>query len=100
MRRSLSAIEELHKEIEKQYKAGMNIIKTDQNSRRLFDQLTKECPNVKEEDVVRAFATPNIGTKNVEAATVASVRRKEYNFRRANKIPMVWEVPAPSPSRK
>ncbi len=81
MRRSLSAIEELHKEIEKQYKAGMNIIKSDQNSRRLFDQLTKECPHVPEADVVRAFATPNIGTKNVEAATVAAVRRKEYNLR-------------------
>ncbi len=81
MRRSLSAIEELHKEIEKQYKAGMNIIKSDQGSRRLFDQLTKECPNVPEADVVRAFATPNIGTKNVEAATIAAVRRKEYNLR-------------------
>jgi hypothetical protein len=72
MRRSLSAIEELHKEIEKQYKAGMNIIKSDQNSRRLFEQLIKECPNVPEADVVRAFATPNIGTKNVEAATIAA----------------------------
>ena len=91
MRRSLSAVEELHKEIEKQYKAGMNIIKTDQNSRRLFDQLTKECPNVAEEEVVRAFATPNIGTKNVEAATIAAVRRKEYNFRLENGVPMPWE---------
>ncbi|MBW3583676.1 MAG: hypothetical protein KY455_11310 [Euryarchaeota archaeon] len=91
MRRSLSAIEELHKEIEKQYKAGMNIIKGDNNSRRLFDNLVKECPNVPEHDIVRAFATPNIGTKNVEAATVAMIRRKEYNFRRENGVPMSYE---------
>lgn len=87
MRRSLSAIEELHKEIEKQYKAGMNIIKSDSNSRKLFDNLVKECPNVPEQDIVRAFATPNIGTKNVEAATVAMIRRKEYNLR-SDSIPM------------
>ncbi len=91
MRRSLSAIEELHKEIEKQYKAGMNIIKSDQNSRKLFERLSKECPNVPEEIVVRAFATPNIGTKNIEAATVAAIRRKEYNFRRENGIPLAHE---------
>ena len=32
-----------------------------------------------EEDIVRAFATPVIGTRNIEAATIAIVRRKEFN---------------------
>jgi hypothetical protein len=69
-------------------------IKSDQNSRRLFEQLIKECPNVPEADVVRAFATPNIGTKNVEAATIAAVRRKEYNLKPGGPL-----APPPEPER-
>lgn len=65
--------------LEKQLSAGRKVIANDAQSRALFAQLKSECPDVSEDDIVRSFATPGFGTKNVEAAVVATVRQKQYN---------------------
>jgi hypothetical protein len=65
--------------LEKQLAAGRKVIANDAQSRALFAQLKSECPDVSEDDVVRSFATPGFGTKNVEAAVVATVRQKQFN---------------------
>ncbi len=65
--------------LEKQLVAGRKVISNDASSRALFAQLKSECPDVPEDDIVRSFATPGFGTKNVEAAVVATVRQKQYN---------------------
>ena len=65
--------------LEKQLAAGRKVIANDAQSRALFAQLKSECPDVGEDDIVRSFATPGFGTKNVEAAVVATVRQKQFN---------------------
>jgi len=65
--------------LEKQLAAGRKVIANDAQSRALFAQLKSECPDVEEDAIVRAFATPGFGTKNVEAAVVATVRQKQFN---------------------
>ena len=65
--------------LEKQLAAGRKVIATDSQSRALFAQLKSECPDVEEDAIVRSFATPGFGTKNVEAAVVATVRQKQFN---------------------
>lgn len=65
--------------MEKQLSAGRKVISNDAQSRALFAQLKSECPDVDEDAIVRSFATPGFGTKNVEAAVVATVRQKQYN---------------------
>ncbi len=65
--------------LEKQLAAGRKVIANDAQSRALFAQLKSECPDVLEDDIVRSFATPGFGTKNVEAAVVATVRQKQFN---------------------
>lgn len=65
--------------LEKQLAAGRKVIANDAQSRALFAQLKSECPDVDEDDIVRSFATPGFGTKNVEAAVVATVRQKQFN---------------------
>lgn len=65
--------------IEKQLAAGRKVISSDAASRALFAQLKSECPDVEEDDIVRSFATPGFGTKNVEAAVIATVRQKQFN---------------------
>ena len=65
--------------LEKQLSAGRKVIANDAQSRALFAQLKSECPDVEEDDIVRSFATPGFGTKNVEAAVVATVRQKQFN---------------------
>lgn len=65
--------------LEKQLSAGRKVIANDAQSRALFAQLKSECPDVDEDDIVRSFATPGFGTKNVEAAVVATVLQKQFN---------------------
>ena len=65
--------------LEKQLAAGRRVIANDAQSRALFAQLKSECPDVEEDAIVRSFATPGFGTKNVEAAVVATVRQKQFN---------------------
>lgn len=65
--------------MEKQLAAGRKVIANDAQSRALFAQLKSECPDVEEDAVVRSFATPGFGTKNVEAAVIATVRQKQFN---------------------
>ena len=65
--------------MEKQLAAGRKVIANDAQSRALFAQLKSECPDVDEDAIVRSFATPGFGTKNVEAAVVATVRQKQFN---------------------
>ncbi len=65
--------------LEKQLAAGRKVIANDAQSRALFAQLKSECPDVDEDAIVRSFATPGFGTKNVEAAVVATVRQKQFN---------------------
>lgn len=65
--------------MEKQLSAGRKVISNDAQSRALFAQLKSECPDVDEDDLVRSFATPGFGTKNVEAAVIATVRQKQFN---------------------
>lgn len=65
--------------LEKQLSAGRKVIANDPQSRALFAQLKSECPDVDEDSIVRSFATPGFGTKNVEAAVVATVRLKQFN---------------------
>jgi hypothetical protein len=65
--------------LEKQLAAGRKVIANDAGSRALFAQLKSECPDVDEDAIVRSFATPGFGTKNVEAAVVATVRQKQFN---------------------
>ena len=65
--------------MEKQLAAGRKVISNDSQSRALFAQLKSECPAVDEDAIVRSFATPGFGTKNVEAAVVATVRQKQFN---------------------
>lgn len=65
--------------LEKQLAAGRKVIANDSQSRALFAQLKSECPDVDEDAIVRSFATPGFGTKNVEAAVVATVRQKQFN---------------------
>lgn len=65
--------------MEKQLAAGRKVIANDSQSRALFAQLKSECPDVDEDAIVRSFATPGFGTKNVEAAVVATVRQKQFN---------------------
>lgn len=65
--------------MEKQLAAGRKVIANDSQSRALFAQLKSECPAVDEDAIVRSFATPGFGTKNVEAAVVATVRQKQFN---------------------
>lgn len=65
--------------LEKQLSAGRKVIANDSQSRALFAQLKSECPDVDEDSIVRSFATPGFGTKNVEAAVVATVRQKQFN---------------------
>ncbi len=65
--------------LERQLAAGRKVIANDAQSRALFAQLKSECPDVDEDAIVRAFATPGFGTKNVEAAVVATVRQKQFN---------------------
>lgn len=65
--------------MEKQLSAGRKVIANDAQSRALFAQLKSECPDVEEDAIVRSFATPGFGTKNVEAAVIATVRQKQYN---------------------
>lgn len=79
-RKKLSALEELEFQLQRKHGHGLDILRHDSASRRLFEELKAECPHVPEEDIVRAFATPVIGTKNIEAATIAIVRRKEFNL--------------------
>lgn len=95
-RRRLTAVEELYREMQRQYANGQDILRHDAAARRLFEDLKAECPHVPEELIVRAFATPVIGTKHVEAATIAVVRRKEHNallaLRRAGSRPAAVHV--------
>jgi len=65
--------------LEKQLAAGRKVIANDSQSRALFAQLKSECPDVEEDAIVRSFATPGFGTKNVEAAVIATVRQKQFN---------------------
>lgn len=65
--------------MEKQLAAGRKVISNDAQSRALFAQLKSECPDVDEDSIVRSFATPGFGTKNVEAAVVATVHQKQFN---------------------
>lgn len=65
--------------LEKQLVAGRKVISSDASSRALFAQLKSECPDVDEDELVRAFATPGFGTKNVEAAVIATVHQKQFN---------------------
>jgi hypothetical protein len=65
--------------MEKQLAAGRKVIANDAQSRALFAQLKSESPDVDEDAIVRSFATPGFGTKNVEAAVVATVRQKQFN---------------------
>jgi hypothetical protein len=65
--------------MDKQLAAGRKVIANDAQSRALFAQLKSECPDVDEDAIVRSFATPGFGTKNVEAAVVATVRQKQFN---------------------
>lgn len=65
--------------LEKQLAAGRKVIANDSQSRALFAQLKSECPDVDEDAIVRSFATPGFGTKNVEAAVVATVHQKQFN---------------------
>ncbi len=65
--------------MEKQLAAGRKVIANDAQSRALFAQLKSECPDVDEDALVRSFATPGFGTKNVEAAVIATVRQKQFN---------------------
>lgn len=65
--------------MEKQLAAGRKVIANDSQSRALFAQLKSECPDVEEDAIVRSFATPGFGTKNVEAAVIATVRQKQFN---------------------
>jgi hypothetical protein len=65
--------------MEKQLAAGRKVIANDAQSRALFAQLKSECPDVDEDAIVRTFATPGFGTKNVEAAVLATVRLKQFN---------------------
>lgn len=65
--------------MEKQLSAGRKVISNDAQSRALFAQLKSECPDVDEDSIVRSFATPGFGTKNVEAAVVATVHQKQFN---------------------
>ncbi|MEA3189553.1 MAG: hypothetical protein QOD77_135 [Thermoplasmata archaeon] len=65
--------------MEKQLAAGRKVIANDAQSRALFAQLKSECPDVEEDAIVRSFATPGFGTKNVEAAVIATVRQKQFN---------------------
>jgi hypothetical protein len=65
--------------MEKQLSAGRKVISNDAQSRALFAQLKSECPDVEEDSIVRSFATPGFGTKNVEAAVVATVHQKQFN---------------------
>ena len=65
--------------MDKQLAAGRKVIANDAQSRALFAQLKSECPDVDEDAIVRSFATPGFGTKNVEAAVIATVRQKQFN---------------------
>lgn len=65
--------------MEKQLAAGRKVIANDAQSRALFAQLKSECADVDEDAIVRSFATPGFGTKNVEAAVIATVRQKQFN---------------------
>ncbi|MGB1697403.1 MAG: hypothetical protein ACPHK8_03285 [Thermoplasmatota archaeon] len=65
--------------MEKQLSAGRKVISNDAQSRALFAQLKSECPDVDEDSIVRSFATPGFGTKNVEAAVIATVHQKQFN---------------------
>ena len=65
--------------MDKQLAAGRKVIANDAQSRALFAQLKSESPDVDEDAIVRSFATPGFGTKNVEAAVVATVRQKQFN---------------------
>lgn len=65
--------------MEKQLSAGRKVIANDAQSRALFAQLKSESPDVEEDAIVRSFATPGFGTKNVEAAVIATVRQKQFN---------------------
>lgn len=76
--------------MEKQLAAGRKVIANDAQSRALFAQLKSECPDVDEDAIVRSFATPGFGTKNVEAAVVATVRQKQFNA--LNKRPPFKDV--------
>ena len=76
--------------MDKQLAAGRKVIANDAQSRALFAQLKSECPDVDEDAIVRSFATPGFGTKNVEAAVVATVRQKQFNA--ANKGGMVKDI--------
>ncbi len=71
--------------MEKQLSAGRKVISNDAQSRALFAQLKSECPDVEEDDIVRSFATPGFGTKNVEAAVIATVRQKQFNAQNKRK---------------
>lgn len=71
--------------IEKQLMAGRKVISNDAQSRALFAQLKSECPDVDEDSLVRSFATPGFGTKNVEAAVLATVRLKQFNAQNLRK---------------
>lgn len=71
--------------MEKQLSAGRKVISNDAASRALFAQLKSECPDVEEDNIVRSFATPGFGTKNVEAAVVATVRQKQFNAQNKRK---------------
>ncbi|HUR26484.1 MAG TPA: hypothetical protein VM327_10775 [Candidatus Thermoplasmatota archaeon] len=76
--------------MDKQLAAGRKVIANDAQSRALFAQLKSECPDVDEDAIVRSFATPGFGTKNVEAAVVATVRQKQFNA--ANKGGKVKDI--------
>ena len=76
--------------MEKQLAAGRKVIANDAQSRALFAQLKSECPDVDEDPIVRSFATPGFGTKNVEAAVVATVRQKQFNA--ANPRPVFKDI--------
>lgn len=76
--------------MDKQLAAGRKVIANDAQSRALFAQLKSECPDVDEDAIVRSFATPGFGTKNVEAAVVATVRQKQFNA--LNKGGMVKDI--------
>src|SRR5688500_17133937 len=76
--------------MDKQLAAGRKVIANDAQSRALFAQLKSECPDVDEDAIVRSFATPGFGTKNVEAAVIATVRQKQFNS--VNKRPGFSDV--------
>ena len=76
--------------LEKQLSAGRKVIANDSQSRALFAQLKSECPDVDEDSIVRSFATPGFGTKNVEAAVVATVHQKQFNA--LNPRPVVRDI--------